>query len=214
MPSRKQSRSRVTRPTKRNFNFWPFGSRVTSDPPPPRKLKRETFHGYTVKELESGEWVVPELDRESVFETKGEAQRFVRMWEPRRARGKRTKMANSKRLNPSTRTIPAKISVDERGRIKVYANPKHLTKPNSFFGLSGKRKRDEHDIVPINKERYERDIRPLLREPYKHYDYAEYRKSRVGKGPLWMLYRNGRLVKALSSKSELKRWANNYPTVR
>lgn len=106
----------------RKQNGWFGFGKSKAIAAPARKLKKETFHGYTIKETESGDWVVPELDRESVFDSKLEVQRFVRQWAGvRKSRGRRgTKVNNPGKL------IPAKVLVDEHGRTRVFVTASQI----------------------------------------------------------------------------------------
>lgn len=62
-------------------------------------------------------------------------------------------------------------------------------------------------IVPITKQRYERDVRGLLRSPYNSLPFAIFKRTQ-GKGML-LLYDGTRLLKA-GSKRELIQYARQH----
>lgn len=60
-------------------------------------------------------------------------------------------------------------------------------------------------IKPVNKERYEKQIKPLLRSPYNLLPFAVWKRTANGKG-MYMLFKDGEFIKG-GSKAQLKKVA-------
>lgn len=98
------------------------------------------------------------------------------------------------RRNGKTFKAKAKYDAAQR-RVRIFVNPRVAQKINPGSGLK---------IVPMTKERFEREVKPRLRAPYNLLPFALYKRG-PGKG-MHMLYRGSEFIKG-GSKSFLKRYA-------
>lgn len=107
---------------------------------------------------------------------------------------------------PNGRLVPARIRCKGKtysgkvkrvnGRVRIFVTPQVARKINpQYSGLK---------IVPVTKERFVRQIRPLLRAPYRLMPFALYKRT-IGKG-MYMLFRGSEFIKA-GTKTQLKRYA-------
>jgi hypothetical protein len=107
---------------------------------------------------------------------------------------------------PNGRMVPARIKHNGKtyagkvkrvnGKVKIFVTPEVARKINpERHGLK---------IVPVTKERFVKQVRPLLRAPYKLMPFALYKRT-IGKG-MYMLFRGSEFIKA-GTKTKLKRYA-------
>ena len=113
---------------------------------------------------------------------------------------------------PNGRLVPARIRHKGHtysgkvkrvnGRVKIFVTHEVARKinPHQHTGLK---------IVPVTKERFTRQVRPLLRAPYNLMPFALYKRT-IGKG-MYMLFRGTEFLKA-GTKSQLKKWAKPAPS--
>ena len=99
------------------------------------------------------------------------------------------------RIRHKGKTYPGKVK-RVNGRVKIFVTPHVARKinPHQHTGLK---------IVPVTKERFIRQVRPLLRAPYSLMPFALYKRT-IGKG-MYMLYRGSEFIKA-GTKTQLKRY--------
>jgi len=105
---------------------------------------------------------------------------------------------------PRNKWVNARIRVTSGGKIQATVDENIL---GNLFGKSKKnphRRRNPLKISPLNKEIYERKVKPRLRSPYNLLPWAVYRRTK-GKG-MYVLFKDGQIIKG-GSKSALKKYA-------
>ena len=120
--------------SKRANSFWDRFRKTTVYRVKHGKVAKATstdrYKGYRLYERAGagGGWTVPELDRESVFDDKREAKRFVDSEVKAMARNPRRKRKTAKR-NPGVGTmVPAQLKRMVDGTIKVFVSPGAVAK--------------------------------------------------------------------------------------